>query len=535
MASVALPILIAIVVAFLSPAAGLCQKFFPDDPIQVMPPPVPVTKARDREISQLYDFLHNSMNAERRPPVPAGAINTVGEVPDSAWFTNRHGRRRMSREELQRGAGTDKAPVPPFKIVSGKTAGAQPGFQMEDANDRLYFVKLDPLRHPEMASGSDVIVSKFMYAIGYNTAENYIVQAKLSDFRLSDRAEIETSEFRSRNMTWGDVQDIINESPRYSDGSVRLMASLAAEGEPTGPFRFEATRPDDPNDIVPHENRRDLRGLFVFAAWLNHTDAKAGNTIDTIVETNGVPFIRHYLIDFGSALGSDGYMPKDPRLGHEYIFPDGGDVLKRVVTLGLVPAPWERVDFPDLAAVGNFESAIFEPGKWKSNYPNPAFLSRLPDDEFWAAKIVMSFTDDDIRAIVETGCFRNPKVTDYITATLEERQNKIGRTYFSKVLPLDGFRVHNGELRFDDLAVKYGFRAPNQYMFRWFSLDNITQQHNTVTSSTSARLPDEFARGSAEIYFSAVIYSPDDEQKCVTVTLRKTANGYDVVGVERAW
>jgi hypothetical protein len=72
-------------------------------------------------------------------------------------------------------------------------------------------------------------------------------------------------------------------------------------------------------------------------------------------------------------------------------------------------------------------------------------------------------------------------------------------------------------------------------MFRWFSLDNITQQYNTVTSSTSARLPDEFARGSAEFYFSSVIYSPDDEQKYVTVTLRKTANGYDVVGVERAW
>ena len=147
----------------------------------------------------------------------------------------------------------------------------------------------------------------------------------------------------------------------------------------------------------------------------------------------------------------------------------------------------------------------------------------------------MSFTEDDIRAIVETGCYSNPKVTDYITTTLGERQNKIGRTYFSKVLPLDGFRVHNGELRFDDLAVKYGFRAPNQYMFRWFSLDNITQQYNTVTSSTSARLPDEFARGSAEIYFSSVIYSPDDERKYVTVTLRKTANGYDVVGVERAW
>ena len=56
-----------------------------------------------------------------------------------------------------------------------------------------------------------------------------------------------------------------------------------------------------PFDIVLHENRRDLRGLYVFSAWLNNTDAKAGNTLDTIVEENGVRFIRHYLSPEGIA------------------------------------------------------------------------------------------------------------------------------------------------------------------------------------------------------------------------------------------
>jgi hypothetical protein len=538
MASNVQSVLIIILVGVLSTQAGLSQKFFPDDPIQVMPPPLPVTQARERDVADASDFLRNSFNAKPGPPVRAGAINTIGEVPDSAWFTNRHGKRRMSLEELQRGAGTNKAPVPPFKIVSGKTAGVQGGFQMVDSAGRLYFVKLDPLSNPEMASGADVIVSKFFYAFGYNTPQNYIINANLPQFRLSHKARIEKGDWRERKMTWGDVEALLNKTYRYPDGSFRLMASLAIEGEPIGPFLFEGTRSDDPNDIVPHENRRDLRGLFIFAAWLNHTDFKASNTLDTIVNGNnskGVPFIRHHLIDFGSSLGSDGLGPKDPRLGHEHMIPKGSDILKRIVTLGLLPEPWERADFPDLPAVGNFDSVTFEPDEWTTNYPNPAFLRRLADDEFWAAKIVMSFSKEDIRAIVETGCFSDPWTVGYITARLVERRNKIGQVFFSKVLPLDRFRVENGELQFDDLAAVYGFRPASQYTFHWYLFDNITQQRHRVTAGDTGRLPDESIQAPAGTYYSALIFLPNGPQKCVTVTVRKTANGYEVVGVERAW
>src|SRR5207302_7187945 len=111
--------------------------------------------------------------------------------------------------------------------------------------------------------------------------------------------------------------NIIKKIPQYDDASFRLMASLKIEGEPVGPFYYENMRGDDPNDTVLHENRRELRGLHAIFAWLNNTDARAGNTYDVVIEENGVSFIKHYFVDFDSALGRDSVHAKDARLGHE--------------------------------------------------------------------------------------------------------------------------------------------------------------------------------------------------------------------------
>ena len=98
---------------------------------------------------------------------------------------------------------------------------------------------------------------------------------------------------------------------RDADGSYRVIASRAAPGRPVGRIRFEGTRADDPNDIVPHEHHRELRGYSVFAAWLNHVDAKGINSLAALVTENGRTFIRQYLLDFGSALGSGGIGPTE--------------------------------------------------------------------------------------------------------------------------------------------------------------------------------------------------------------------------------
>ena len=69
------------------------------------------------------------------------------------------------------------------------------------------------------------------------------------------------------------------------------------------------------------------------------------------------------------------------------------------------------------------------------------FANRLPDDAFWAARQVVAFTDEDIRAIVQVAQYSDPKAERWIADCLIERRDRIGRTYFAKVLPLDDIAV----------------------------------------------------------------------------------------------
>jgi hypothetical protein len=536
MAQIRKAVLISVIaIAALESAARQGPRFFPDDPIQSMPAPLPVKDPAKQRVNDTLDFLAQSKKRKTDFQTPAEAVNTLGEAPDSEWFTNRHALHRMSRSELQRDRGPASLPAPPFMVLNEKTEGIMPGFVLKDSKGRTYFAKGDPPDHPELATGAEAIVANFLYAIGYNTPENDVVDLKLSDLRLSSGAKMTLANGQTRNMMWEDVEEIADRFPQRADGTFRIVASLAITGHSIGPFLYEGTRPDDPNDIVLHENRRDLRGLYVFSAWLNNTDAKAANTLDTIVEEHGVRFIRHHLIDFASALGSDGDSPKDPRLGNEYMLATPAEALMKFLSLGLPSARWEREHFPKLPAVGNFEFRMFDPDSWRPDFPNPAFVRRLPDDDFWAAKHVMAFSDDDIRAIVETGHFSDPRSAAYITAVLKERRDKIGRTFFSKLLPLDNFRVENLTLQFDDLSVRYRFHNQRQFRVRWFTFDNIQHTHGLLPGDRSTHLPGAADGAPVGSYFCATIDDPAEPLKAPAVYIRKEPEGYKVVGIDRTW
>ncbi len=219
-------------------------------------------------------------------------MNTLGEVPDSSWFENRIGKRPMSMEELVKGPDVQGPPDPsgPWTVTRAKTEGITLGFTIKDAAGGTYFMKFDPIKFPQLATSAEVIATKFFYAFGYNVSENYVVFVDPQNLQIADDAKF-TDEFgHKRRMVRKDIDGILKRVAKRKDGKIQAIASYRLPDEPIGHFKYYGTRSDDGNDIFRHEERRELRGLRVFSAWLNHDDARYMNSLDVFVpvEDKGV-------------------------------------------------------------------------------------------------------------------------------------------------------------------------------------------------------------------------------------------------------
>ena len=538
---------VAVVSIFFSSTAS-AQKFRPDDPIWKDEDTLNIPEPKPGTVADYYDFLENTFfgpGDERR--VRALNINTVGEVPASSWFTNRHGRTPMTVDELVRGpdrGGPSREKR--WQVIRNKLGGITPGFRVVDATGTTYQLKFDPLSNPEMATSAEVICTKFFYAIGYFVAEDYLVSFSRDDIELSPKAQFIDLTGKRRPMTVKDIDEILLRAYRGTDGRYRAIASKFIEGSPLGGYRYYGTRPDDPNDIVPHEHRRELRGLRVFSAWLNHDDSRSVNTFDTLVKGNGSQFIRHYLFDFGSTLGSASVFAQKPRAGNEYLW-EPGPTFKSIFSLGLWVRPWIRVEYPNYPSIGNFEAEFFQPEKWKPEYPNPAFDNMTDEDAFWAAKIVMCFSDDQLRAIVKTGQLSDARAEAYLTETIIKRRDKVGRYWLNQVNPLDEFRVEGSTLAFDNAAVRLlkGVAAADSYLVQWHRFDNHKQTQEPTGSKITSKeprldIPSAAFEGSSDgVGHYALLEITTQSRhypswaRPLRVYLRKNNTGVAVVGIER--
>jgi hypothetical protein len=440
---------------------------WPDDRPIAMPRPRPLSllwadvrdgvfAPADRVLS--FDYLRE-----------AEGINALDEVPDSAWFFDPRRiegdprPRVLPAADLAWGAlSPDDAPELPLRIIEGKETGDTPGFVALDARGRKFMIKLDPSDHLGLATSTERVVTELAWVAGWRVPGEILLDAFPEQIELAPGAIAKDAFGGHHPFTVEALDVLLAHAPRTAQGAVRLLASAWLPGVALGPFAYSGRVRDDPNDLVEHQDRRDLRGLGVFAAWVNDIDALQQNTLDMYEGPPGRGHVVHYQQDLGGSLGSYAGTTAPHWMGSETFF-EVHLLIRSLFTLGLWPRRFDDWSYKQaknrLAAVwpelGNFEADGFDPHGWRPVWENPAFARQTARDRYWGAKRVISIGDDALKAIIATGRYR-PAAATRLYEVLATRREKIARAFFADMAPLDRFRVLGDRLCFDDLWLEAG-------------------------------------------------------------------------------
>jgi hypothetical protein len=537
-------VLAVVMAATVDGAQDRARKFYDDDPIAREPETRDAAGVTERDIALSYDLAENlfTTRGDRRR-IRALNVNTIDEVPDSSWFTNRIHARALSIEEAVRGPVSGPGPAPgPMTVTRAKPSGASAGFILRDSKGETWFAQFDASGHDEAATGAAMVANKIFHALGYWQVENQLSALRLEELSIGPKAVTETPSGKIRQLDRDDLTKLLARAARQPNGDYRMLVSRGIPNA-RGRFRYYGTRGDDPNDIVPHEHRRELRALKVFGAWTNLVDMKAKNTLDALVTENGRTVVRHYLQDVGSTFGTGALGPREWDEGHELLY-ESGSMWKRLASLGFYLRPWQSVPYTEYKSIGRFEGDRFDPTGWMPRAPTVAMLNARADDTFWAARRVMAFSDAMIRALVKAGSYSDPAAETHLGDVLIKRRDKIGRAYLPAINPVvDPALDQSGVLRFGNAAVAAGVAiAPKGgYRAAWFRFDNRGGTAEPIgVSSTASALevappsPLPTAAGSfVRVDISAVDPPHPSWNQPVHVYFRRTASAWSLIGIER--
>lgn len=453
---------------------------------------------------------------------PAEDVNALDEVACSTWFCPRNHLEPMSPEAVAAGPPA-AAPRLPLRVVRGKDKGATLGFQVTDADGRPFLVKLDPAGHAGLATGAEMVGQRLYHAAGYNVPGAFLMDLGDGDLALDADATFLLYEVQKRPLTIERLAELLGKAARLPDGKLRAVAVPWIPGRILGGFDMLGQRSDDPNDRIPHEHRRSLRASWMMCAWTSNFDPSTLNTLDSYVEEDGRRFVRHYFIDFGASLGSVSVGAKGPHRAGEYGI-EVGRTLTSLVSLGFYRRPYQgtgtRAEWAAFVeqypAAGWFPAEGFDPDAFRTNRKVPAHMRQTDRDLYWGAKVVTSFSDEQIAAVVATAGMPDRDAA-YVERALKARRDIIGRRYLGGMTALerpettgDGSRVC-----FDDLMVARGYLEPAE-----------------------ARYAVEVTDGGGIRIAATEVSSAGEPRTCVTVPARRPApangagdDGYRVVRV----
>lgn len=375
----------------------------------------------------------------RRVPDP-GDVNALDEVPASSWFDPHP----VDVVGMMRGPASDGAPVPPLVPLEAGTVAGASGIAVVDARGLRYELRVDPRDRAGSRTAAEAIGARLAWAVGYHVPGVVIGFVRLADFACDGLPKGETCAL-GRVLPW------LTSGPPATEAGFRVSATEWPAGVDLGPPPVGGARGDDPNDIVPHRDRRTLRALGVFSSWMALSDLGPRTLRDVYEGRAGEGHVRHMLVGFDDALGAGAVVRpdevRDPRT-------DGGrGFLWNLGTLGLGPRrlpPPTPLRWP---SVGAFDGDV-DPVHAETSMPFEPIERVTAADRYWMAKRIASVTPPLVQAAIDVGAVEPAEARDYVAHALAERAQTIVSHAFAGVTPLEVARVEDDAVVLRDVAIE---------------------------------------------------------------------------------
>jgi hypothetical protein len=249
-------------VATVAVATTAGQRFYNDDPIAREPESRSAAGAKPLDLALFYEYAYNLFVTGRRPTfnIRAGNINTIDEVPDSSWFTNRIGTLPITTELLVRGPNSDVRPAPEkWVLLREKSSGTNPGFTAQDANGRTWFLQFDIPEFPEGGTGAVEIATKLFWALGYNQVETFITTFDPSHAEIDPKARKRPSGARTP-FTRDDMTRVLERAAQCRRHLPGCRSPASGKGARAVPV--SGTRSDDRTTSFSRAAARSARSAF---------------------------------------------------------------------------------------------------------------------------------------------------------------------------------------------------------------------------------------------------------------------------------
>ncbi len=398
---------------------------------------IAVPEAHDpSEISRLTESLvrrpvQSALDPRRSPP--PGDVNALDEVVSSTWM-------RAAGDARSPTGTPDGPPLPPLTL---KQVTGPDRMRIVDARGLGYELLLDYPRHPTLRTGAAAIAGHLIAAVGYLTPEVHVIDIpeELGEVALPRRACV------------------------AFESNVRRAAAIRGPyGLELGPPHPSEVRPDDPNDRVPHAQRRSLRALRVVAAWLYLVDVGPDITRDVYVGAPGAGHVLHLIVGLEDALGVEQALI-EARLLRDPI----GRPVRNLLTLGLGDPFSTRKKSP-WTGLGSLSTDV-DPEDANNPWPYDPVLRMTDADGYWMAKRIQRLPRATLEAAVAAGKLDDARASQHFVYALDVRRRKVFAHYSARVTPLEIHALDRNHLTLRDLSITWGFAGASDYEVEFFDGD----------------------------------------------------------------